>query len=79
MDTIYSFRVVSTKAGQDQGLTLGTELFVTVPFSHATVEIRINLGLVIDFTDVQHLLLSAGPAFGAEAGGQGYVAYQLTI
>jgi hypothetical protein len=62
-----------------KGLTLGTELFVTVPLSHGTVEIRINLGLVIDFTAVQHLLLSAGPGFGAEGGGQGYVAYQLTI
>ena len=62
-----------------RGLTLGAEAFLTVPLSQGTGEIRINLGLVVDFTGVQHLLLSAGPAFGTQTGGQGYAAYQLTI
>jgi hypothetical protein len=61
-----------------KGLTLRSEAFLTVPFNQGTAVVRINLGLVIDFTAVQHLLLSAGPAFGTEAGGQGYLAYQLT-
>jgi hypothetical protein len=62
-----------------KGLTLGTEAFLVLPFSHGGSEIRFNLGVMVDFTGVQHLLLSAGPAFGAETGGQAYVAYQLTI
>lgn len=59
--------------------SLGTEAFVTVPLGHGAAEIRVDLGLVFDFSELHHLLLSAGPAFGAEAGAQGYCAYQLTI
>lgn len=65
--------------GLGKNVTLGTEAFLTVPLSHGSAEMRINLGLVVDFSALQHLLLSAGPAFGAEAGAQGYCAYQLTI
>lgn len=59
--------------------TLGTEAFLTVPLGGGSVEIRINLGLVMDFSALQHLLLSAGPAFGGSPGGQAYFAYQLTL
>jgi hypothetical protein len=62
-----------------EGLTLGTEAFVTVPWNDGAANVRVNLGVVIDFTIHHHLLLSGGPAFGGEAGGQGYAAYQLTI
>jgi hypothetical protein len=62
-----------------EGLTLGAEAFLTVPFKGGPAEIRLNLGTVIDFTSHHHLLLSGGPAFGGETGGQGYAAYQLTI
>ena len=58
---------------------LGTEAYLTIPMTSGPVELQINLGLVVNFTEVHHLLLSAGPAFGGEALGQGYVAYQITI
>jgi hypothetical protein len=60
-------------------LTLGAEAYFTVPTSGAAMETQINLGLIVDFTEMHHLLLSLGPAFGADPGGQGYLAYQLTI
>jgi hypothetical protein len=62
-----------------EGLTLGTEAFLTVPLNGGAAEVRLNLGAVVDFTAHHHLLLSGGPAFGGETGGQGYAAYQLTI
>jgi len=62
-----------------KGLTLGTEAFLTVPLSGGVRELQINIGLVVDFSDRHHLLLSAGPAFGGEDRAQTYVAYQLTI
>jgi hypothetical protein len=62
-----------------EGMTLGAEAFLTVPLQGGLAEIRLNLGTVIDFTAHHHLLLSGGPAFGSETGGQGYAAYQLTI
>jgi hypothetical protein len=60
-------------------ITLGAEVFFTFPLSGNPVELQVNLGLVVDFTDQHHLLASAGPAFGGDARGQGYLAYQLTI
>jgi hypothetical protein len=65
--------------GLGKSVTLGTEAFLTVPLSRGSTEIRINLGLVIDFSTLQHLLLSAGPAFGGDVGAQSYAAYQLTF
>ena len=62
-----------------ESLTFGVEAFLTVPLKGGPAEIRLNLGTVIDFTAHHHLLLSGGPAFGSETGGQGYAAYQLTI
>jgi hypothetical protein len=52
---------------------------LTIPITSGPVELQINLGLVVNFTDVHHLLASAGPAFGGETLGQGYIAYQITI
>ena len=44
----------------------------------AASETRFNVGLVLDFGELHHLLLSAGHAFGKEAA-QGYLAYRLTL
>jgi hypothetical protein len=60
-------------------ITLGAESFFTFPLNSGPVELQVNLGLVVDFSDRHHLLASAGPGFGADARGQGYLAYQLTI
>jgi hypothetical protein len=60
-------------------LTLGIESFVTVPTNGGPTETRLNLGLVVDFSALHHLLASAGPAFGGDARAQAYLAYQLTI
>jgi hypothetical protein len=60
-------------------IALGAEVFFTFPLNDNPVELQVNLGLVVDFSDRHHLLASAGPAFGGDAWGQGYLAYQLTI
>ncbi len=60
-------------------LTLGTEAFLMIPMNGASAEIRVNVGLVIDASARHHVLVSAGPAFGGDAGAQAYLAYQLTI
>ncbi|HZL16708.1 MAG TPA: hypothetical protein VFG23_03060 [Polyangia bacterium] len=60
-------------------VTLGAETFFTFPLNGNPIELQVNLGLVADFSDRHHLLVSAGPAFGGDARGQGYLAYQLTI
>ena len=60
-------------------ITLGAEAFFTFPLNANPMELQVNLGLVVDFSDRHHLLASAGPAFGGDARGQGYLAYQLTI
>lgn len=39
---------------------------------------RFNLGLVLDFSSLHHLLVSAGHSF-VSASGQAYIAYQLTF
>jgi hypothetical protein len=38
-----------------------------------------NLGLMWDLSDLQHIMFSAGPAFGGPNQLQGYFAYQLTF
>jgi hypothetical protein len=38
-----------------------------------------NLGMVWDLSDIQHIMFSAGPAFGGPNQLQGYFAYQLTF
>jgi hypothetical protein len=60
-------------------VTLGAETYFTFPLNDNPTELQVNLGLIVDFSDKHHLLASAGPAFGGDARGQGYLAYQLTI
>jgi hypothetical protein len=60
-------------------IALGSEAFFAFPLKDKSVELQVNLGLVVDFSDRHHLLASAGPAFGGDARGQAYLAYQLTI
>lgn len=42
-------------------------------------ETHFNIGAMIDFSDMQHLLLSAGTAFNDANNMQAYLAYQLTF
>jgi hypothetical protein len=60
-------------------IALGAEAFFRFPLKDKSVELQVNLGLVVDFSDRHHLLASAAPAFGRDARGQAYLAYQLTI
>jgi hypothetical protein len=62
-------------------LTAGIEVFHTTPKEeHGDSETRFNVGLVVDFTEHQHLLFSAGRAIqGGSNDFQGYLAYQLTF
>lgn len=60
-------------------ITLGTEAYVTAPLRGAMAQVQLNLGAVVNFTDLHHLLLSGGPSFGNDAVAQAYLAYQLTI
>ena len=60
-------------------IALGAEAFFTFPLNEDPVELQVNLGLVVDFSERHHLLASGGPAFGGDARAQGYLAYQLTI
>ena len=63
-----------------EGATLGGEAFYTtrdrVDGRH---NFRFNIGLVLDFTEHHHLLLSAGRSIVGDTLLQGYLAYQLTI
>jgi hypothetical protein len=62
-----------------QGVTLGAEIFhQTSRQEGRSGETRFDVGMVVDFGEMHHLLLSAGHAFGSEAA-QGYLAYQLTF
>jgi len=62
-----------------EAAAVGAEAYVTIPTNGSSVEVRMNAGLVIDFSSLHHLLMSGGPAFGGEARAQAYLAYQLTI
>lgn len=59
-------------------LELGVEAFVTVPFEGRPVQTQVNAGLVINLTTKHHVLLSAGPSFGADTVAQAYMAWQVT-
>src|ERR1700683_2703862 len=57
-----------------------------IEFFHGTSQVvggphetGINLGLIWDFTDTQHIVLSAGPAIEGPNQLQGYLAYALTF
>lgn len=58
---------------------LGGETFLIIPFGGGGAELHVNLGAIVNLTSNHHLLISAGPAFGGDARGQAYLAYQLTI
>jgi hypothetical protein len=60
--------------------TLGAEIFHTSASEvGGSGETRFNVGLVMDLSDLHHLLFSAGTRLGAPFGGQFYVAYQVTF
>jgi hypothetical protein len=59
--------------------TLGTEIFYTsADRTGGNGNLRFNVGLVLDFTQSHHLLVSAGRSIAGETRLQGYLAYQLT-
>ena len=61
-------------------LAPGLEIFHgTSQQAGQSAETGFNLGMVWDLSDVQHIMLSAGPAFGGPNQLQGYFAYQLTF
>jgi hypothetical protein len=60
-------------------IALGAEAYVTAPLNGDAVQVQLNLGTVVDFSDEHHLLLLLGPSFGAGAEAQAYLAYQLTF
>ena len=58
----------------------GIEIFHTTPKEvYGESETRFNVGLIVDFTDSQHLLFSAGRGLQGSNDFQGYLAYQLTF
>jgi hypothetical protein len=60
-------------------VALGAEVFSTFPFDGGPAVTQINLGLVADLSERNHLLFSAGPSFGASSRGQAYLAYLMTL
>ena len=60
--------------------TLGAEIFyTTADRTGGSGNLRFNVGLVLDFTQKHHLLVSAGRSIAGETRLQGYFAYQLTL
>ena len=60
--------------------TLGAEIFYTsADRTGGDGNLRFNVGLVLDFTQSHHLLVSAGRSIAGETRLQGYLAYQLTL
>ena len=61
-------------------LTPGVELFHgTSQQAGQSAQTGFNLGMVWDLSDLEHIMFSAGPAFGGPNQLQGYFAYQLTF
>jgi hypothetical protein len=61
-------------------LTVGAEVFHQTPQEPAREsDSRFNVGAVVDFTEMHHLLLSGGRGFEGSNLFQGYVAYQATF
>lgn len=61
-------------------LTPGAEFFdSTSQQPGESAQTGLNLGLVWDLSNLQHIMFSAGPAFGGPNQLQGYFAYQLTF
>jgi hypothetical protein len=58
----------------------GAEVFhTTVRSQGGEPETRFNVGLIVDLSDLQHLLISAGRGLQGPNEFQSYVAYQLTL
>ncbi len=61
-------------------LTVGAEVFHQTPEGCGGAgDSRFNIGAVLDFTELHHLLLSGGRGFEGSNLFQGYVAYQITF
>lgn len=61
-------------------LSIGAELYHMTPQDELSgSETRFNLGMVFDFTEHHHLLISAGKGFQGPVKAQLYAGYQLTI
>lgn len=61
-------------------LSVGAEVFYQTPDHHGgSQDARFDIGAVIDFSDVHHLMFSAGRGFVGPNLFQSYVAYQLTF
>ncbi len=61
------------------GLTVGAEIFHGTSRQEGRPgETRVDLGMVLDVSQLHHVLFSIGHAIGAQAA-QGYLAYQLTF
>jgi hypothetical protein len=61
-------------------LTIGAEVFHQTPKTHGgDPDTRFNVGLVFDFGETHHLMLSAGRGFQTTNLFQSYVAYQITF
>jgi hypothetical protein len=61
-------------------VNVGLEVFhTTVREQGGEAETRFNVGMVLDLSDLQHLLFSAGRGLQGPNQFQGYVAYQLTF
>ena len=63
-----------------KALTLGVEIFHQTPKQHGgESDTRFNLGAVIDFSELHHLLLSGGRGFDGPNLFQGYAAWLVTF
>jgi hypothetical protein len=63
-----------------QRAALGTEVFYTTPDQvGGEANLRFNVGLVLDFSEHHHGLVSAGRGVVGDSLFQGYAAYQLTL
>ena len=61
-------------------LALGAEVYHTTPQEiHGESKTALNVGLVWDLNEEQHILASAGPTLSGPKGYQTYLAYQLTF
>jgi hypothetical protein len=62
------------------GVTPGVEIFhTTAKEEGGPVETRFNVGVVLDFGDLHHLLFSVGQGLQGPNRAQVYLAYQLTF
>ena len=76
-----SFWVLGWQVGRrvSEHATVGAELYHTTPDQvGGSGSLRSNVGLVLDLTDHDHLLVSAGHSLAGSRRTQGYLAYQLT-